>query len=46
MRADVADRAAAEGEWTLYYDDFRRSLNQADVLGRKAACLLDRSSSC
>ena len=39
-------RAAAEGDWTLYYDDFRRSLNKADVLGPKAACLLDTTASC
>jgi hypothetical protein len=38
-------RAAAEGEWTLYYDDFRRSLNKADVLGPEAARLLDQPSS-
>ncbi|MCB1447796.1 MAG: polysaccharide lyase [Rhizobiaceae bacterium] len=39
-------RAAAQGEWTLYYDDFRRSLDRADVLGRKAACHLDVPPSC
>lgn len=31
-------RAANSGEWTLYYDDFRRSLNCEDVLADKAAC--------
>lgn len=39
-------RAAAEGEWTLYYDDFRRSLDPADVLGRTALCQLDTASTC
>lgn len=39
-------RAAAEGEWTLYYDNFRRSLDRADVLSPAAACLLDTPSSC
>ena len=31
-------RAAAEDEWTLYYDDFRRSLNCEDVLEDAALC--------
>lgn len=39
-------RAAAEGKWTLYYDDFRRSLNKADVLGTKAVCALEKASAC
>ncbi|MGV3548943.1 polysaccharide lyase [Rhizobium sp.] len=34
-------RAAAEGEWTLYYDNFRRSLNKSDVLGPDAARLVE-----
>jgi hypothetical protein len=39
-------RAAAEGEWTLYYDNFRRSLDKADVLSPAAACLIDGKSGC
>jgi hypothetical protein len=39
-------RAAADGYWTLYYDDFRRSLDKADVLGRDAACLLENAAAC
>jgi hypothetical protein len=39
-------RAAAEGRWTLHYDDFRRSLDKADVLSREAACLFDAASNC
>lgn len=39
-------RAAAEGHWTVYYDDFRRSLNRSDVLDERAACVLEASSTC
>lgn len=39
-------RAAAKGDWTVYYDDFRRSLSSSDVLSRDAACLFEKSSSC
>ena len=35
-------RAASSTEWTLYYDDFRRSPDCADVLRDKAACALVR----
>jgi hypothetical protein len=38
-------RAAAEGTWTLYYDNFRRSLDKSDVLSPEAAALLDSSTS-
>ena len=38
-------RAATDGEWTLYYDDFRRSLNKTDVLSPAAARVLDSRSS-
>ncbi|WP_371833335.1 polysaccharide lyase [Ferirhizobium litorale] len=31
-------RAANSNEWTVYYDDFRRSQNCEDVLADKAAC--------
>ncbi|MBJ6133974.1 polysaccharide lyase [Ochrobactrum sp. Q0168] len=31
-------RAAGTGEWTLYYDDFRRSANCKDVLRDSNAC--------
>lgn len=33
-------RAAGEGEWTLYYDDFRRSPDCIDVLRDEKACAL------
>lgn len=33
-------RAAGEGEWTLYYDDFRRSPDCIDVLRDAKACSL------
>ena len=39
-------RAAADGEWTLYYDNFRRSLDKADVLSPETACLFDEASNC
>ena len=35
-------RAAGKTEWTLYYDDFRRSPDCADVLRDPAACALIR----
>ena len=35
-------RAAGEGEWTLYYDDFRRSPDCIDVLRDEKACALVR----
>lgn len=35
-------RAASSTEWALYYDDFRRSPDCADVLRDKAACALVR----
>ncbi|WP_436006907.1 polysaccharide lyase [Rhizobium sp. LjRoot254] len=35
-------RAANSTEWTLYYDDFRRSPDCADVLRDQAACALVR----
>jgi hypothetical protein len=35
-------RAADTTEWTLYYDDFRRSPDCADVLRDPAACALVR----
>lgn len=33
-------RAAGEGEWTMYYDEFHRSPDCMDVLGDAAACAL------
>lgn len=39
-------RAAADGTWTVYYDDFRRSLDKTHVVGSEAACLLSKTSSC
>ncbi|MBB3976111.1 hypothetical protein GGQ64_001298 [Rhizobium azooxidifex] len=33
-------RAAGDGQWTLYYDDFRRSPDCIDVLRDEAACAL------
>ena len=35
-------RAASSTEWTLYYDDFRRSPDCTDVLRDQAACALVR----
>ncbi|MBD9371504.1 heparin lyase I family protein [Rhizobium sp. ARZ01] len=35
-------RAAGEGEWTLYYDDFRRSPDCIDVLRDEKACALGK----
>lgn len=31
-------RAARDGDWSLYYDDFRRALDCAEVLADPAAC--------
>lgn len=31
-------RAARDGEWSLYYDDFRRSSECRDVLGERVLC--------
>ena len=33
-------RAAGAGQWTLYYDDFRRSPDCIDVLRDEEACAL------
>jgi hypothetical protein len=33
-------RAAGAGEWSLFYDDFRRSANCKDVLRDSNACSL------